>query len=97
MRIIDGFQVSRMDTGVFVAEPVTEEAIGVFPNKIQMGLSGAFLWDLLTEEGQQYTREQLVDKLGNMYENGTSMENLSRDVDVFLNFLRDNSLLIEED
>lgn len=93
MRIIEGFKISEYGDGTYVAE-AEGELQEKYPQKIQMGISGAFLWDYLTR-GEDVTRKQLIDKLGNFFENGAEEEKITADVDLFLDFMRKLGILVE--
>ena len=92
MKLIDGFEVTQAPNGMYVAKAVGDRA-KEFPQGIQMGLSGAFLWDQLLQE--DCTRTELIFRLENFYECDVDTDQIAADVDLFTGFLRDNGLLVE--
>lgn len=92
MRIKDGFEVKQEEGGYYVARAVGERA-KEYPQAIQMGLSGAYLWDLLTQG--DCSKIELVLKLEALFDTEVSTDQITADVDVFLNFLRQQGLLEE--
>lgn len=93
MRIKDGFEITQVSDSVFVASATGDRA-KEFPDGVQMGLSGAFLWDLMTK--QDCDRTQLIFSLENFFEYDIPAERLAEDVDVFVNFLKAGGYLVEE-
>ena len=92
MKLKDGFEVNEEQMGLFVARATGERA-EEFPQPIQMGFSGAYLWDLLTKE--DLSRADLIFRLDNLYECEQSTEQIESDVDMFVGFLREMKLLEE--
>ena len=92
MKIKSGFEVTQSEYGLYIARAVGERA-EEFPNAIQMGLSGAYLWDQLSKGDPD--RAALIYGLESLYEFSAGTDQVAADVDMFLGFLRENGLLEE--
>ena len=90
MKIKNGFEISESQPGIYVARAVGERA-EEFPQGIQMGLSGARLWDMMTN--RDCTEVELIMALDSLYEAEVTNEQLKADVTMFVEFLRANNLL----
>lgn len=93
MKIKDGFEITQDSGSIYIVRAVGPRA-EEFPQAIQMGMSGAFLWDLMSKN--DCSRAELIFRLENLFECETSTEQVAADVDVFLSFLRENNLLEQE-
>lgn len=93
MKIKHGFELSQEEAGIYVARAVGDLK-KEFPDAVQMGLSGAFLWDQMTEKDM--SRAELIFALDNFYECATDSNQIAADVDMFTGFLRENGFLEEE-
>lgn len=92
MKLRDGFKLEQNDDGIYIAEAVGERA-KEYPHKIQMSPSAGYLWALLSD--RDLTELELIRKLGGLFDTDVSDEQLISDVEVFLNFLREQNLLEE--
>lgn len=92
MRLKNGFELEETGAGIYVARAVGERA-EEFPQAIQMGLSGAYLWDLLTQE--DCSTAEMILRLSGLFDTDVPTERIAADVDTFVNFLRENHLLEE--
>lgn len=92
MKIKSGFEIAEDTPGIYVARATGERA-KEFPGGIQMGMSGAFLWDYMSQK--DCDRAELILCLDSFYECETSTEQITADVDMFVSFLRANNLLEE--
>jgi hypothetical protein len=92
MKIKDGFEMTQVNKDYYVVKAVGPRA-EEFPQAIQLGFSGAFLWDTLTKEDCSTT--DLVFKLDRLFEAETPVEQLTRDVETFVGFLKEYHLLEE--
>ena len=72
-----------------VVIPVGKAAVD-FSGMLTLNGTGAFLWELLSEER---TKEELLDAMTRKFE--VTSEQASSDIDIFLAILRDNGLLLE--
>ena len=93
MKIRQGFEVSQDPSGMYIARAVGDLQ-QQFPQAIQMGLSGAYLWDLLTR--RDCTRTELIYELENFFELDVDTDSIARDVDMFTGFLREQGILEPE-
>ncbi len=92
MRLKDGFEVSQEADGYYVARAVGERA-EEYPQAIHMGLSGAYLWDLLTRK--DCTEMELVLRLEGLFDIPVETAQVMADVQMFVGFLRQQNLLEE--
>ncbi len=92
MKLKSGFEVRQEQDGYYVARAVGERA-KEFPQAIQMGLSGAYLWDLLTHK--DYSEIELVIRLENLFDTEVDTAQVYADVKMFTEFLRQQGLLEE--
>lgn len=93
MKLKDGFEVTQEDNGLYVARAVGDRA-AEYPQAIQMGLSGAFLWDLLSRG--DCSRAELIMRLEGLFDTEVSTDQVAADVETFLTFLRQQNLLEED-
>lgn len=93
MKIKDGFEMTQVNKDYYIVKAVGPRA-EEFPQAIQLGFSGAFLWDQLSKG--DYTVTELVLMLDHLFEAETPVEQLTRDVETFINFLRQYNLLESE-
>lgn len=92
MKIKSGFEITEDTPGIYVARATGDRA-KEFPGGIQMGLSGAFLWDYMSKHDAD--RAELIFRLDGFYESEPSTEQITADVDMFVSFLQANNLLEE--
>lgn len=90
MKLKDGFEVTQISKDYYTVRAVGQRA-EEFPHTIQLGFSGAFLWDALTQE--DCTEDELVDKLDHLFEAETPTSQLRQDVRTLVDFLKQYDLL----
>ncbi len=93
MKLKDGFEMTQVNKDYYIVKAVgarREE----FPQAIQLGFSGAFLWDQLSKG--DYTVTELVLKLDHLFEAEVPVEQLTKDVETFVGFLKQHNLLESE-
>ena len=88
MRIKEGF-ILKPVADSFIIVPVANEFVDLGA-MITVNETGAFLWELLSEE---VTKETLVSKLKEEYD--APKDVIESDVEAFLENLRKNGMLIE--
>lgn len=89
MKIKDGFML-RQVAGQYIVMPLGQKSLD-FNCAITLNDSGAFLWSVL-EAGVE-NKEELLEKLLNEYD--VDSDTASKDIEMFLNKLIENSLLDE--
>lgn len=88
MKIKSGFVLEKVGTG-YLAVAVGDRAAD-FSGLVRMNSTGAFLWELLSEEDM--TREELLEKVLSEYEGVTSEQALA-DITAFETKLRENGII----
>lgn len=88
MRIKEGFVKTEIADKTVVI-PVGEKTVD-FSGIISLNETGAFLWDLLSKD---VTRDVLLTALLDEYE--TSKANAEKDIDAFLQALREKDILCD--
>lgn len=92
MKIIEGFEIRDGGSGIYIVEATGALAeSGRFPNAFQMGLSGAFLWDQLSQ--RDCSRAELIFALESFYDSEVDTDRIGADVDMFVAFLEQQNLL----
>ena len=92
MKLKDGFELEQDESGIYIARAVDSRA-EEYPYAFQMGLSGGYLWHLLSEG--DCTELDLNRKLAALYDTDVDEDQIAADVETFLNFLRQQNLLEE--
>ena len=88
MKIKDGFMLREV-AGAYVVVPVGGRADD-FNGMIHLNETGAFFWKLAQKE---VNRQDMID--AGLREYDAAPERIAKDVDTFINILKDNSLLQE--
>ena len=90
MRIRKGFHLEDKGNGTWIAR--AEESLAAeYPNAFYLGLTGAYLWEQLTQ--RDCSRVELVLALEQLFDTEVPEGALERDVDTLITFLQENNIL----